>query len=104
MADHYTREDIDEEFDEESRGVFRYPLMQMHNAVWQMHDVHTFIDDPDVAMCFYGDALFIQFPITEEEGILVTLDSEGELPEAFLSECKAIIRESEWERNPGSRQ
>lgn len=87
----YTREDLQREFDEDSRGVFRYPLVHIHDAVWRMKQLHHLLEEPDAVTYSYGDTCFVQFPATEEEGILVTFDVEDEVPEDFLAECKAIV-------------
>lgn len=87
----YTRPDIREQFSQAERGRFRYPLMAMHDAAWQMFHHHTLIDEPDVVAVSYGDIRFLQLPLSETEGVLVSFDVESDLPEAFISKCQAIL-------------
>ncbi len=89
----YTRDGIFEQIqlDEETLGMFRNPVFQIHRAAWDVGSYHLLLDVPDVAISSFGDISAIQFPVTREDGILVTLDSQGELPTGLVSHCKSIV-------------
>lgn len=89
----YTREDVREQLqlDEASQGMFRLPLVRMQNAMRRLGQLNPLFDDPDVALYSYGTIAVLQFPITEQEGIIVTLDWKDELPTDLVSRCKTIV-------------
>lgn len=88
----YTREDIPEKIglDEDTRSMFRLPLVRMQNSVTELSEYHPTLDSPDVSVNFFGDIVVLQFPISDEGGIIITLDWEGSLPEQYISRCKSI--------------
>lgn len=92
----FTREDIPDqlELDEDTRSMFRHPLIRMQNAVQELSHYHPHLDSPDAAVYSFGDIRVLQFPITDEDGIIVTLDWEGDLPSEFVSDCKSIVYDS----------
>ena len=91
----FTRKGVIErmQITEESRQMFRHPLLQMNKAVWQLSNVHPMLDGPDVAIYSYGDVSVVQFPLGESDGVVVSFDWEGELPGEFISNCKSIVYE-----------
>lgn len=88
----YTREDLYENTDitDETRGRFRYLLMQIHNAMWEHSRHHPQLEEPEVLKHSYGDIVYLQFPISEEEGIIVTFNGGFYPSREFISECKEI--------------
>lgn len=93
----YTRQDGPDQlqFDEETRGMFRFPLVRWQKAVRELADHHPVLDDPVFSTCSYQNVLVVQFPITREEGVIVMVDSETDLPEDFESSFKSILGGSE---------
>ncbi|MCU4740550.1 DUF7522 family protein [Natronoglomus mannanivorans] len=89
----YTREDVPEqiELDEDARSMFRHPLVRMQSAAQELSQYHPYLDELDASIYSYGTVTVVQFPITDEDGIIVTLECEGDLSDGFVSRCKSIV-------------
>jgi hypothetical protein len=90
----YLRDGILEELefeDGESREMFRIPVFQLHRKLWEISYFSNTLDDPEAGVFSFGDVAIVQIPIAEEEGIIVSLESDGDLPGEFVAGLKAIV-------------
>ena len=80
---------------EENRSRFRHRLFQIHRPIREMGASHPLLGDPTLLVHSYDDITFLQFPIREEERIIVTFDGRALPPDEVVSGCEEIVyRES----------
>lgn len=91
----YTREDVEEELgmDVDTRTMFRNPLVQVNKTIWQVSRLAPTLPDPDFATFSYGDTVLLLFPITADEGIVVSLDYDGTLPDDLVAGCTELVHD-----------
>lgn len=93
----FIREDVSDQLDldEDSRSMFRLPLVRMQKSAQELSQYHPTLDRPGAAVYWFGDITLLQLPITDTSGIVLTFDREGGLPDEYVSRCKSIASESE---------
>lgn len=93
----YTREDVPDELelDEEARSGFRRPLVRMQKSAHDLAYFHPHLTEPEFAIHSYEDIIVLQIPLSEKDGIIITLDVVEGLPTDLMARCKAIVERSQ---------
>ena len=83
----YLRDDVSKQLalEDGTMSMFRHPAVQLDTAIRKLGTLASTLGTPEYAILNFGDVTLFFLPLMRKRGVIITLDSEGKVPESLIT-------------------